>query len=226
MRTVVAGVAALALAAGCGDAGGPPDATTPPEGQATESTVLDPADVPPAPETPESVALLAGAAAEQLTIARFTGVDAIDVMSETFAAGDAIPLENSAYGDNVSPQVSWSAGPEGTMSYTLVMEDPDLPGNPPFLHWIVGDIPADVTSLEAGFAAAPEGAFQTGVRDNSYFGPRPPSGVHNYTFQVFALDKMLELEDGATLDLVKAAMEGHVLAAGALQATYAAPPAE
>ncbi len=230
MKLVVAGVAVLALAAGCGSSNDLPDATEAPNGQATEHVIIASeddagtgADIEDAPETPQSVAEIAGAAADQLTIARFTGLPSMEVSSVTFSAGGAIPLENSAYGDNVSPQLSWGSGPDGTVAYVLIMEDPDLPGRPPFLHWIVGDIPGDVHELEAGFATAPEGAFQTGVRDNSYFGPRPPSGEHNYTFQVFALDTMLELEDGEKLDVVTAAMEGHVLAAGVVQGKYTAP---
>lgn len=223
MRVVAPSILALALAAACGDADAPPDATAM-NGDATGDTVVTGQETAAdAPETPEAVAALAGAASDQLTIARFTGLPTLRVTSDSFAVGEAIPMEFSAYGDNRSPQISWSAGPEGTTSYTLIMEDPDLPGRPPFLHWIVGDIPGDVTSLDAAFDAAPDGAFQTGVRENVYFGPRPPNGVHNYTFQVFALDTELALEDGATRDEVEAAMLGHVLAAGALQGTYTAP---
>ncbi len=222
MKSVGPSVLALAFAAACG-ADSPPDASSVNGGHTDTTNVTQPARPSDPPETPQAVASLAGASADQLTIARFTGLPTIDVESESFASGEAIPLEFSAYGDNRSPQISWEAGPAGTESYTLIMEDPDLPGRPPFLHWVLGDIPEDVTRLEAAFATAPEGAFQTGVRENVYFGPRPSSGVHNYTFQLFALDQELGLVDGATRDEVEAAMQGHVLAAGALQATYTAP---
>ncbi len=152
----------------------------------------------------------------------------LTVTSESFAAGGEIPLAHSAYGDNRSPQLSWTPGPAGTVSYVVILEDPDLgPERPPYLHWILGDLTAETTSLPAGLAETPLGAFQTGPQhapqQAAYFGPRPPSGVHNYTFQVFALDKRLRLYDGSTLADVKAAMEGHVLASGVLQASYAAP---
>ena len=87
----------------------------------------------------------------------------------------------------------------------------------------MGNIPPTTTSLAEGFASPPAGAFQTGVRGNSYFGPRPPSGVHHYTFQVFALDTKLNLKDGAKLAEVQGAMTEHVLASGAVQGTYAGP---
>lgn len=224
MNRLPASAAMLALLAACGETEQPPDATLSPDGEATQQidSTQDVAD-PPAAIAPQTIAGLEGAAADQLTIARFAVSPMLDVTSEAFEDDGEIPPVNSAYGENISPQISWTPGPDGTMSYVLIMEDPDLPGRPPFLHWIVGNIPADVTSLEAGFETAPEGAFQTGVRDNTYFGPRPPSGLHNYTFQVFALDTMTDLEDGANIDTVQAAMQGHVIGAGVLQGTYAAP---
>ncbi|MDZ4761131.1 MAG: YbhB/YbcL family Raf kinase inhibitor-like protein [Alphaproteobacteria bacterium] len=152
----------------------------------------------------------------------------LTVTSRSFEAGGAIPLKYSAYGDNVAPELSWSAGPAGTMSYIVIVEDPDLgPTRPPYLHWILGDLTATTTSLTEGLTQTPMGGFQTGasIGQNKlvWFGPRPPSGVHNYTFQVFALDKRLGLYDGSTVKDVRAAMDGHVLASGVLQATYAAP---
>lgn len=176
-------------------------------------------------------AQLAGENASALTVndGKLKSTGQLAVTSQSFAAGAEIPLEFSAYGANRSPQLSWTAGPEGTVSYVVIMEDPDLGATrPPYLHWIVGDLTAATTSLPAGLTQTPDGAFQSSAQHQLdkavYFGPRPPSGVHNYTFQVFALDKRLGLYDGSTLADVRAAMEGHVLASGVLQATYAAPP--
>src|SRR5688500_16525468 len=38
--------------------------------------------------------------------------------SSAFADGEALPVKYSCGGDNVSPPLSWTAGPEGTKSYT------------------------------------------------------------------------------------------------------------
>ena len=68
---------------------------------------------------------------------------------------------------NVSPAVDWSAGPEGTRSYALLMTDPDVPAdlatiNAPGVaiastapritihHWVLADIPAATTHLDEG----------------------------------------------------------------------------
>ena len=51
-----------------------------------------------------------------------------------------------------------------------------------------------------------------------YFGPRPPAGdpAHHYHFQVFAVDRALDLAPGATVDDLATALRGHVLAHGAM----------
>jgi Raf kinase inhibitor-like YbhB/YbcL family protein len=78
---------------------------------------------------------------------------------------------------DVSPGVSWSAGPQGTRSYALLMNDPDvpqdfslinkpgttIPANAPRIsvfHWVLADIPAGVTSI--GVAAEGEGLVPGG----------------------------------------------------------------
>jgi Raf kinase inhibitor-like YbhB/YbcL family protein len=104
----------------------------------------------------------------------------LDVRSPAFEANGRIPLRYSAYGEDVSPLISWSKGPEGTQSYVVLMEDPDAKTPKPFVHWILFNVPADVTSLREGMpgsAAVPEpkGAKQgTNSRGSvGYFGPRP-----------------------------------------------------
>ena len=73
----------------------------------------------------------------------------------------------SRNGKDVSPGVSWSAGPPGTKSYALIMTDPDVPasgGDPSqpsapipadvprrvLYHWILLQIPATMTGLPPG----------------------------------------------------------------------------
>ncbi len=68
---------------------------------------------------------------------------------------------------DVSPEVSWSAGPEGTRAYALTMTDPDVPKDMSLInkpgvtiteatpritihHWALADIPASVTRLDKG----------------------------------------------------------------------------
>ena len=52
--------------------------------------------------------------------------------------------------------------------------------------------------------------------------PDPPTGhgAHRYCFQIFALDVVPELEQGAGRGAVIEALKGHVLAKGLLVGTY------
>src|SRR5690606_5871086 len=86
----------------------------------------------------------------------------------------------------VSPPLSWTPGPEGTLSYAIVFNDKTTD----FLHSAVYDIPADVTSIPEGALAIkyelsdPAGAKQSLSYKGTagYAGPCPPEGEHEYEF--------------------------------------------
>lgn len=158
----------------------------------------------------------------------------LEVSSFAFKANGRIPHRFSAYGEDVSPALSWSNGPEGTKSYVLLMEDPDAKTPKPFVHWILFNVPAATSDLREGVPGAaalpdPKGARQ-GVNSRGsfgYFGPRPPAdGDHHYHFQVFALDTELDLKPDAGRREILDAMRGHVLAKGELIGIFSKPPGD
>lgn len=151
------------------------------------------------------------------------------VSSSTFQNGARIPETYVAEGEDVSPPLQWSAGPAGTRSYAVIMEDPNVRQDPPFVHWLLYNVPAEVTSLDEGVPGTPrlekpEGALQGRNERGSlgYYGPRPPRGdsPHRYHFQVFALDTVLNLPHGASRAELLSAMRGHVLAQGEIVGTF------
>ena len=157
----------------------------------------------------------------------------VDVSSPAFADGGAIPVIYSEYEQGVSFPLEGSVGPTGTVSYLLIMEDPDAAKPKPFVHWVAWNIPASVTGLREGLQEQdllidPPGLRQ-GVNSRGtvgYLGPRPPAGdpPHMYHVQVFALDAVLDMPfSGADRDQVLAAAKGHVLARGELTGTFARP---
>ena len=173
---------------------------------------------PPAPTPPQlALAIIPAAGA------------ALDVSSPAFNAGAPIPEMYGAEGQNISPPLRWEAGPAGTQSYAVIMEDPDVGEEPPFVHWILYNVPADAMMLGEAVPGTPwlpkpKGALQ-GTNDHGsvgYFGPKPPRGepAHPYHFQVFALDTMLELPHGASRAEFLDAIRGHVLASGELVGTF------
>jgi Raf kinase inhibitor-like YbhB/YbcL family protein len=139
--------------------------------------------------------------------------------STAFEDGGTIPVDYSCDGQDISPPLSWSSVPEETQSFALILDDPDSPGND-FTHWIIFNIPAEATGLEAASAgSALEGENDFG--SIGYRGPCPPSGSsHHYRFTVYALDMTLEMNAGATRAQVLNATQGHVLAQGELVGIY------
>ncbi|MCQ4163898.1 YbhB/YbcL family Raf kinase inhibitor-like protein [Tahibacter harae] len=158
---------------------------------------------------------------------------ALQVKSAAFGDGQPIPLKHSAYDQGASFPLSWSAGPAGTRSYAIILEDPDVTRPPkPVIHWIAWNIPADVSALREGLPPQDRLTDPDGLRQGpntpgrtGYYGPRPPAGdtPHRYHTQVFALDRMLDLPAGADREALLAAMRGHVLAKGVLVGTFARP---
>ena len=139
--------------------------------------------------------------------------------------GDAQVYE----GGNTSPQLTWEQGPEGTKSYVVTCYDPDAPVVSGFWHWVAVDIPADVTSLDAGAGAGdeslPGGAFH--VRNDfgtkSFGGAAPPPGdqVHRYYFVVHAVtEETLGVDGDATPAVVGFNLAFKTAARAILVGTY------
>ena len=173
---------------------------------------------------------------------------------------------------NQNPHLAWSNVPMGTRSFAIVCHDPDVPSRGDdvnqegrvvekslaridFFHWVLVDLPARVTTIEAGeFASsvtprgkpgpeAPQRARQ-GINDYTgwfagdkdmagdyygYDGPCPPWNdeiPHRYVFTVFALDvARLPLEGRFGGQEVRQAIARHVLAQAAITGRYTLNPA-
>ena len=161
--------------------------------------------------------------------------ETISVTSSAFDHHGMVPEANSAYGDNVSIDLSWADLPEGTQQLALICDDPIVVEigmmEQPFVHWVMYNIPASASGLPAGLPSDAtlemdglEGAVNglNGLRRPGYFGPRPPANgqLHAYHFRVYALDDALNLEPGLGKAELLDAMEGHVLATGMLMGPY------
>jgi Raf kinase inhibitor-like YbhB/YbcL family protein len=149
------------------------------------------------------------------------------VTSPAFEEGSPIPVEYTCDGDGVSPPLSWGDIPDGTVSFALIMDDPDARAvvGKTFVHWVVYNIPARAQSMARAVPAdqpLPGGAKQgTGTAGVGYRGPCPPKGsTHHYHFKLYALDSLLHLPEGATKEQLITAMKDHVIAQGELVGIY------
>lgn len=144
--------------------------------------------------------------------------------SSAFEANNLIPAQYTCDGADISPPLIWEQVPKETQSLALIVDDPDAPEKT-FVHWVVYDIPPTVRQLPEQISpikSLPNGGVQ-GKNDfgkSGYGGPCPPSGIHRYFFQLYALDKKLGLAAGASKNQVLAAIEGHVLAKAELIGRY------
>lgn len=132
-------------------------------------------------------------------------------------------------GSNVSPALSWQNAPAGTQSFAVTVYDPDAPTGSGWWHWLIFDIPADVTGLEAGASSeggtVPEGSVQsrTDFGTPGYGGACPPEGdaPHRYVFTVYALGTAsLGLDAEASGAMVGFALNANALAQDAITVSY------
>src|ERR1051325_7434921 len=106
----------------------------------------------PPPKDPE-----VGIAQLALTNAPAKGNAKLTVTSPAFKNMGDIPFENTQYEGNKFPGLRWTAGPAGTKSYAIIMQDTDgVMGGSAILHWTMFNISG--TSLDAGMSAPPAGA--------------------------------------------------------------------
>jgi Raf kinase inhibitor-like YbhB/YbcL family protein len=149
----------------------------------------------------------------------------LEVRSTLFGDGDTIPrvaAHTMVGGENKSPELSWSAGPEGTRGYAVTCWDPDAPTTVGFTHWLVFDIPASVRELAAGTTPPGLSGF-TDWGENGWGGMAPPGEdePHRYIFTVYALDTdAIGGGEKTTYALFRFLIRGHVLASGTLTGRF------
>ncbi len=160
--------------------------------------------------------------------ARAASGPGLTLTTTAFEDGGIIPnkFTADATGTPVSPPLQWTHVPAGTVSFALLIDDPDtaLRKSPAeVLHWLIFNIPGASRSLPEGVpnqARLPDGAIQGNNTRGTpgFMGPgAPPAGpYHHYLFQLYALDTKLDLGPDATREDVLKAMAGHVLGKGVL----------
>lgn len=147
---------------------------------------------------------------------------ALSLTSDAFVDGEKLPVQTGYQNGNISPLLKWEDAPENTMSYAMIMDDPDARE---WTHWVIYNIPVSLNALKEGFPKdeeLPDGTRQ-GRNDFGkigYGGPCPPSGIHRYVFRLFALDTALDLDPGSSKPSLLKAMNGHILAEAKLMGKF------
>ena len=145
----------------------------------------------------------------------------LELSSSAFAALETIPQRYTSDGENVSPPLQWSKIPPETKQIALICHDPDAPLPRGFTHWVIYNIPPEVTAIAEGEGHKyTEGINTSG--SNGYTGPAPPSGhgTHHYYFWLYALDKALDLRSGLSREELIEAIADRVTAQARLVGIY------
>jgi hypothetical protein len=139
--------------------------------------------------------------------------------SSAFADGKPIPTEFTCDGENVSPPLAWQDALDDTKQLALVVDDPDAPSGT-FVHWVMWGFGPGNGAIERGRIPAHAVEGKNGGGSTGYTGPCPPSGVHHYRFQLFALSGAPDVQAGATAQQLRDAIADITIAHITLTGTY------
>ena len=157
-------------------------------------------------------------------------VPELDLHSEDVTDGATMDYLFTADGGSISPELHWSAVPEGTQSLMISCFDPDAPTPAGFWHWTLWDLPADLTSLPSGAGSPGGDRLPPEARQarhdgggRGYLGAAPPPGdrSHRYVFAIHALDvPSLDLHEETPPTSAAFTALFHTLARGTLTPTF------
>ena len=159
-------------------------------------------------------------------------LEEISLTSIAFHHRGTIPARNGCYGEDLSVPLSFSEGPEGTVSFAVTMieeisEDNVVVEEIP--HWVVWGIAPNERHLGEGeerIFEPRDGVFQGLSHDgeHGYAPPCPDGGKRDkYVFTVWALEEEISLGADAGLDSLEAAMKGKAIGKGELVGYYEKP---
>jgi Raf kinase inhibitor-like YbhB/YbcL family protein len=145
-------------------------------------------------------------------------------------AGDTVEIPDTyrgrLFGRNVSPAVSWSDLPAGTVRLALIVQDPDTPMSGASTHLVALIDPHAVARLADGELS--QGTDAAGVvlgrgsLKRGWAGPLPPKGhgPHRYVFQAYALSRPVGLGPGFRLAELRGELSDGLLGRARLIGTH------
>ena len=140
------------------------------------------------------------------------------IIKSVFENKKEIPVKYTCDGDDISPELVITNIPENAKSLALIVHDPDAPAGD-WVHWIVWNIPVkEEVDIKEGEKPGIQGLND--FKKIDYGGPCPPSGIHRYFFEVYALDYILDLKQGSNISELKKAIKGHVIEKSELIGLY------
>ncbi len=143
----------------------------------------------------------------------------VRISSPAFQNNQSIPPKHTCDGEDVNPQLVFGDFPAGVKSLALIVDDPDASAGD-WVHWLVWNISPETAAIAEN--SVPEGAVEgtTVFGRPGWGGPCPPSGVHHYRFNLYALDMELNIPSSYLKTALEKAMAGHILDQAVLVGLY------
>lgn len=135
----------------------------------------------------------------------------MDFNIKEFANQSKMPFDLTCDGTDKIPTLNWFNAPKETITFALIMDDPDAPSGT-WDHWIVFNIPKHINELSQ-MQPLPAGSLngKNSWGTLNYGGPCPPDREHRYFFTLYALDISLNLPEGSSKASILSKIDGHVL---------------
>jgi Raf kinase inhibitor-like YbhB/YbcL family protein len=138
-------------------------------------------------------------------------------MTAPWPDGGAIEARFTCDGADISPAVSWTAPPAGTVELALLVRDDDAGG---FVHWAVAGIAPTAGGIAEGGNLPRAIQGETSFGETGWGGPCPPSGTHTYRFTLYALSQQAELAEGFGASELSVYTDTSSLATAEVTGTY------
>lgn len=134
----------------------------------------------------------------------------LSISSPAFAEGGSIPAKYTRAGGNISPPLEIRGLPPKTVSYVLLMDDPDGEARVS-VHWLAANLPASATNIAEGKLPKEAIMGANSWERLKYEGPQPTEKSHRYFIRVYALDVVLDLRKGFKREDFITLIGGHLL---------------
>lgn len=157
-----------------------------------------------------------------------TGMPDLQFQPTAFEEGESIPETYTCDGEDISPPLEIDGVGEDAEMLAVIVDDPDAPGGT-FTHWLLWNIPADVSEIPEDVPTNQTVEELDGARQGTndfgeigYRGPCPPEDddPHTYRFQLYALSTSIRVGAGARREETLEAIEDVQLGTTEFTATY------
>jgi len=138
--------------------------------------------------------------------------------SPAFNNNAVIPQKYTCDGGDVNPNLIFKNVPAKAKSLVLTVSDPDAPEGI-WSQWVIYNIPPNTTEIIENTNPGTEGLSDFGKYN--YAGPCPSDDkLHHYIFRLYALNNILNINEGPTLSEVERAIRTYTIAKTELVGTY------